>query len=114
MKRGITEDLERFGIFWKNKNWSRGELLLEEVKTFLALRRSKELLVFLQEIGKRFSDFREVLNEAAAVTCQTEEASDFLDILRRKPFNNCLDSFRIDNNAFSRNNMPEISNLRRL
>ena len=113
MKRGITKDLERFGSVWKNKNWSRGELLLEEIKTFLALRRPKELLVFLQEIGERFGNFREVLNEAAAVTCQTEKTSHLLDILRRKSFNDCLDSFRIDSNAFSRNDMPEIDNLRK-
>ena len=113
MKRGITEYLERFRSIWKNKNWCRSELLLEEIKTFLALRRPKELLVFLQEIGKRLGDLGEILNEAAVVTCQTEKTSHLLDILRRKPFNDCLDSFWIDSNAFSRNDMPEIDNLRK-
>ena len=72
----------------------------------------KGIVVFLEKVGERFGDLGEVFNEAAAITCQTEEASDLLDVLGRKPFNNCLDSFRIDSNAFSRNDMPEIENLR--
>ena len=88
MKRGITEYLERFRSIWKNKNRCGSELLLEEVKAFLALRRPKELLVFLQEIGKRLGDLGEILNKAAAITCQTEEAYHLLDILQWKTFNN--------------------------
>ena len=88
LKRGITEDLERFGSVWKNKNWSGGELLFQEIKTFLALRRPKEFLVFLEDIGERLGDLRKVLNEAVTITCQTEETSDLLDVRRRKPFNN--------------------------
>jgi hypothetical protein len=38
MKRGITEYLERFRSIWKNKDRCGSELLLEEVKAFLALR----------------------------------------------------------------------------
>ena len=113
MKRGITEYLERFRSIWKNKDRCGSELMLEEVKTFLALRRPKELIVFLQQIGERLGDHGEILNEAVAVTCQTEETSHLLDILRRKPFNDCLDSFRIYSSAFSRNDMPEIDNLRK-
>ena len=113
MKRGITEYLERFRSIWKNKDRCGSELLLEEIKAFLALRRPKKLLVFLQEIGERLGDFGEILNETAAVTCQTEKTSHLLDILRRKPFDDCLDGLRIDSNAFSRNDMPEIDNLRK-
>lgn len=79
----------------------------------MALRRPKELLVFLEKIGKRLGDLGEILNEAAAVTCQTEKTSHLLDILRRKAFNECLDGFRIDNDAFSRNDMAKIDNLRK-
>jgi hypothetical protein len=84
----ITEYLKGLCSIWSNKNWSRSEFLLEELKTFLALRRPKELLIFLEEIGERLGNFGEVLNKAAAITSQTEEASHLLEILRRKPFNN--------------------------
>jgi DNA-directed RNA polymerase subunit F len=112
MKRGITEYLERFRSIWKNKDRCGSELLLEEIKAFLTLRRPKELLVFLEEICKRLGDLGEILNKAA-VTCQTEETSHLLDILRRKPFNDRLDGFRIDSNAFSRNDMAKIDDLRK-
>ena len=73
--------------------WKR--VPLEEDKAFLTCRDQRNCCL-LEKVGERFGDLGEVFNEAAAITCQTEEASDLLDDLQRKPKKDCLDGFRID------------------
>jgi hypothetical protein len=76
------------------------------LEAFFALRSPEEFGVFLEEIGKRFGDFGEVLNEATAVTCQTKETTNLLDVLRRKPIDYGFYCLRISSYAFRRNDMP--------
>jgi hypothetical protein len=73
----------------------------------------KELLVLLEKVCDRLCDLGEVFNETAAITSQTEEASNLFDILWRKPFNNSLDCIRIDGDAFCRYDMPKIVYFRK-
>ena len=84
--------------------------MLQEIKACLTFRRPKKLLVLLQEISDRLCNLGEVLDKAATIACQTKELS---DILWRKSFNNGLDIIRIDSNAFFRNDMPKIGDLRK-
>ena len=111
MQRGVTEDLKRLGCIRRNQDWCGSELLFECLKACLTCRSPKVFLAFLEEIGKRLRNLREILNEATAITSQTKETPDFFDINRRKPFNNCLHSFRVDCNALGRDDVTKIGDL---
>src|SRR3954470_21105153 len=92
LQGGVTEYLERLGCIRRNQDWCGSELLFEGLKACLTCRSPKGFFAFLEEIGKRLRYLRKVLNEATAITSQTEETPHFFDINRRKPFNNCLHS----------------------
>jgi hypothetical protein len=111
LKRCIAEYLERLGSIWRNKNWCRSELLFQHLEAFFTLRSPKEFLVFLEEISDRLCDFGEVLNETAAIACQTEEAPDLFDVLRCNPLDYGLDSLWIHGNAFGRDDMPKVGDF---
>src|SRR3954463_3190679 len=112
LQRGVTEYLERLRCIRRNQDWCGSELLFECLKACLTGRSPQVFLAFLEEIGKRLRYFREVLNEATAITSQTKETPHFFDISRWKPFNNCLHGFRVDCNALGRDNMTKIGYFR--
>src|SRR3954463_13287149 len=88
LQRGVTEYLERLRCIRRNQDWCGSELLFECLEACVTCRSPKVFLAFLEEIGKRLRYLRKVLNEATAITSQTEETPHFFDINRRKPFNN--------------------------
>ena len=112
LQRGVTEYLERLRCIRRNQDWCGSELLFECLKACLTCRSPKVFLAFLEEIGKRLRYLRKVLNEATTITSQTKETPHFFDINRRKPFNNCLHSFRVDCNALGRDDVTKIGYLR--
>ena len=62
----------------------------------------------MQQVGQRPSDLGEVLDESTAIAGETEKTSDLLDILRRSPIENSLNSFRVDGNTILGDDMPKI------
>src|SRR3954462_3316817 len=112
LQRGVTEYLEGLRCIRRNQDWCGSELLFECIKTCLTRRSPQVFLAFLEEIGKRLLYLREVLNEATAITSQTEETPQFFDINRRKPFNYSLHGFRVDCNALGRDNMTQVCYFR--
>src|SRR3954468_4744693 len=112
LQRGVTENLERLRGIRRNQDWSGSELLFDCLKACLTCRSPKIFLAFLEEIGKRLCYLGEVLNEATAITSQAKETPHFFDINRRKPFNNCFHSFRINCNALGRDDVTKIGYLR--
>ena len=62
----------------------------------------------MQQVSQRPGDLGEILDESTAIAGETEKTSDLLDILRRSPFENSLDSFRVDDNTILRDDMPKI------
>ena len=62
----------------------------------------------MQQISQRPGNLGEVLDESMAIAGKTEKTSDLLDILRRSPIKDSLDSFRVDGNTILRDDMPKI------
>ena len=71
--------------------------------------RAWKLDAFVNPIGQRFGNLREVLDETTAIASEAEETSDLLDVLGRSPVKNSLDTFGGDGNAILGNHMSEIS-----
>ena len=94
-------------IRW-SKHWGRSQLVFERLETFLTLVCPLELDALMQQISQRPSDLGEVLDESTAIVGETEKTSDLLDILRRSPIKNSLNSFRVEGNAILGDDMPKI------
>ena len=62
----------------------------------------------MEQISERPSNLGEVLDESTAIAGDTEKTLDLLDILRRSPIENSLDSFRVDGNTILGDDMPKI------
>ena len=67
-----------------------------------------ELDALMQQVSQRPGNLGEVLDESTAVAGETEKTSDLLNVLRRSPIENSLNSFRVDGNTILRDDMPEI------
>ena len=76
LKRGIVEDLERFGFIRRSQNWSSDQFLFQGVESDVTLRRLNVLDALLDKIRERLRDLRKVFNESSTVACETEEATD--------------------------------------
>ena len=55
--------------------------------------------MLLEEVGKRFCNLREILNESSTIACKPKKTAELLDILRRFPIHNCRHLLRINSNA---------------
>ena len=62
----------------------------------------------MQQVSQRPGDLGEVLDKSTAIAGESEKTSDLLDILRRSPIENSLDSFRVDGNTVLGDDMPKI------
>ena len=78
------------------------------METFLTLFCPIKLDAFLEQTSQGLVDLGEVLDKSTAIAGESEKTSDLLDILRRSPFENSLDSFRVDDNTILRDDMPKI------
>ena len=94
-------------IRW-SKHWGRSQLLFECLETFLTFVCPLELDAFVKQTSQGLGDLGEVLDKLTIIAGESEKTSDLLDILRRSPFENSLDSFRVDDNTILRDDMPEI------
>ena len=110
LKRGITEDLERFGFIRRSQNCS-SEFIFQGVESDVTFRRPNVLHVLLEKVGKRLHDLREVLNKPSTIACKPKEAAELLHILRLFPICNCRHLLRINNYAFGGDDMTKVENL---
>ena len=99
-------------IRW-SKHWGRSELVFERLETFLTLVCPFELDTLMQQISQRPGNLGEVLDEPTAIAGKTEKTSDLLDILRRSPIENILNSFRVNSNTNLGDDMPKIGYFRK-
>ena len=83
------------------------------MEAFLIFGTPDELLIFLEEFGERFCYFGETFDVSTTVASHTQDTSELLHCFGRRLVKNCLDSFRIDGGAFSRNDMPKIGDFRK-
>src|SRR3954465_8558477 len=88
LQRGIAEYPERLRCIRRNQDWCGSELLFECLKACFTGGSPKIFLAFLEEIDKRLRYLGKVLNEATAITTQTEETPHFFDIRSTKPLKN--------------------------
>src|SRR3954464_14270605 len=77
LQRGVTEYLERLRGIRRNQDWCGSELLFECLTSSLTCRSPQIFLAFLEEVSKRLRYLGKVLNEATAITSQTQEAPHF-------------------------------------
>ena len=94
-------------IRW-SKHWGRSQLVFECLETFLTLVCPVKLDTLMQQISQRPGNLGEVLNESTAIAGETEKTSDFLNVLRRSPIENSVNSFRVDGNTILGDDMPKI------
>ena len=78
------------------------------LETSLTLVCPLELYALMQQISQRPSNLGEVLDESRTIAGETEKTLDLLNILRRSPIENSLDSFRVDGNTILGDDMPKI------
>ena len=93
---------------WRSKHWGRSQLVFERLETFLTLFRSLKLDALMKQVSQRSSDLGEVLDESTAIAGESEKTFDLLEILRRSPIENSLNSFRVDGNTILGDDMPKI------
>ena len=91
-----------------SKHWCRSQLVFERLETFLTLFYPLKLDALMKQVSQRSSNLGEVLDESTAIAGETEKTSDLLDILRRSPIENSLNSFRVDGNTILGDDMPKI------
>src|SRR6187401_1605911 len=108
LKRSITEYFVELGLIWRSKNWSRDELFFESFECHITIRRPVVLDILLQQVGERLGNLGEVLNEPSAIASKTKEASEFLDVLRRFPVDNCFNFLGVHSNTVSGDDMAQI------
>ena len=63
----------------------------------------------MQQVSQRPGDLGEVLDESTTIAGETEKTSDLLNVLRRSPIENSLNSFRVNGNTILRYDMSKIS-----
>ena len=97
-------------IRW-SKHGGRSQLVFERLETFLTLVCPVKLDTLMQQISQRPGNLGEVLNESMTIAGGTEKTSDLLDILRRSPIENSLNSFRVDGSTILGYDMPKIGYL---
>ena len=81
------------------------------VESNIALRSPGILDMLLEEVGKRFSNLREILNKSLAIACKPKETAELLDILRRFPIHNCRYLLRINSNALGGDDVAKVKNF---
>ena len=84
------------------------QLVFERLETFLTLVCPLDLDTLMQQISQRPGDLREVLDKSTAIAGESEKTSDLLDILRRSPIENSLNSLWVDGNTILGDDMPKI------
>ena len=89
-------------------HWGRSQLVFERLETFLTLVCPLELDTLMQQISQRPGNLGEVLDELTAIAGETEKTSDLLDILRRSPIENSLNSLRVHGNTILGDDMAKI------
>ena len=94
-------------IRW-SKHGGRSQLVFERLETFLTLVCPVKLDTLMQQISQGPGNLGEVLDESTAVAGETEKTSDLLNVLRRSPIENSLNSFRVDGNTILGDDMPKI------
>ena len=99
--------MTNLSIRW-SKHWGRSQLVFERLETFLTLVCPVELDTLMQQISQRPGNLGEVLDESMAIAGESKKTSDLLDILRRSPIKNSLNSFRVDVNTILGDDMPKI------
>ena len=78
------------------------------METFLTFVCPLNLNAFVKQISQRLSNLGEVLDKSAAIAGESEKTSDSLDILRRSPIGNSLNSLGVDGNTTLGDNMPKV------
>ena len=96
-----------------SKHRGRSQLVFEYLETFLTLVCPFELDTLMQQISQRPGNLGEVLDESTAIAGETEKTSDLLDILRRSPIENSLNSLWVDSNTILRDDMPKVGHFRK-
>ena len=67
--------------------------------------------MLLEEVGKRLSNLREILNESSAIACKTKKTAKLLDILRRFPVHNCGHLLGVSSDALGRDDVTKVKNF---
>ena len=67
--------------------------------------------MFLEKVGKRLRDLREILNESSTIACEPKKAAELLHILRRFPIQNCRHLLGINSDALGRDDMTKVKNF---
>ena len=67
--------------------------------------------MFLEEVGERLCNLREILNESPTIDCEPKETAELLHILRRFPIHNCRYLLRINSYALGGDDMAKVENL---
>ena len=98
---------------WRSKHWGRSQLVFECLETFLTLFCPFELDALVKQTSQGPGNFGEVLDKSTAIAGESEKTSDLLDILRRSPIENSLNSLGVDGNTILGDNMPKVGHFRK-
>ena len=96
---------------WRSQHWGRSQLVLECLETFLTFVCPVELNAFVKKISQWLGNLGEVLDESTAIAGESEKTSDLLDILRRSPIENSLNSFKVDGNTILGDDMTKVGDF---
>ena len=103
--------MEGLRFIRRSKNWCLDKLLFECLECNITLRSPRIFDILLEEVRQRLGNFGEVLHESSMLACKTEKASKLLDILKRLPFDNRFNFFRIYLDDLDRDDVAEIEYL---
>ena len=67
----------------------------------------------MKQVSQSSSNLGEVLGESTTIAGKSEKTSDLLDILRRSPIENSLNSLRVDGDTILGDDMPKIGYFRK-
>lgn len=111
MESIAVNDKVLLSIRW-SKHWCRSQLVFERLETLLTLVCPLKLDTLMQQVSQRPGNLGEVLDKSTTIAGESEKTSNLLDILRRSPIDNNLDSFRVDGNTILGDDMPKIGYFR--
>ena len=67
----------------------------------------------MKQTSQGLGNLGEVLDKSTAIAGESKKTSDLLDILRRSPIKNSLNSLGVDGNTILGNDMPKVGHFRK-
>jgi hypothetical protein len=93
LTRGIAINDEVLARIRRSKHWCKGQPALENLKTFLTFFCPLKLNAFVKQISQGLGNLGKVLDKTTTIAGESKKTSDLLNILRRSPVQNSLNSF---------------------